>query len=418
MKSKILMAFLAILLSLIPFDGLAETGTVKGNNVNVRGQATVQSEVVTQFKKGENVTIVDKVPASRRGPKEPASFYRIALPSGTPVWVSANFVKDGVVSATRLNVRSGPGQKFSVLGRIAKGTQINELRRVDEWLEIATAPGVHGFVASFLIDAEGFGSTPSTTAGLASVEPPSVPIHDLPETPLPTAPTTINVPEPEPIFVPDIEPVAPAPIAPGAPVAPISQLQFSTISTPTTAPYYAPPTGADTVSTTVGDSGSPTIAPDPSLVLSEEAARPAEEEVQIRVETEPQQRSTVLGRWWQRVTSKRKKQPEPAVQAAEDRFQEATPLPDEGPVTPRVITREGIVVRSLNIQAPTDYGLKEIYTGKLINYLWAADDAIPWKKLTGRTVVVTGEEAIDRRWRSIPVLKIDKLKTIDNDGEG
>ena len=136
------------------------------------------------------------------------------------------------------------------------------------------------------------------------------------------------------------------------------------------------------------------------------------------METEPQQRSTVLGRWWQRVTSKRKKQPEPAAQAAEDRFHEATPLPDEGPVTPRVITREGIVVRSLNIQAPTDYGLKEIYTGKLINYLWAADDKIPWKKLTGRTVVVTGEEAIDRRWRSIPVLKIDKLKTIDNDGEG
>jgi hypothetical protein len=80
----------------------------------------------------------------------------------------------------------------------------------------------------------------------------------------------------------------------------------------------------------------------------------------------------------------------------------------------RIVTREGYVQRTLNIQSPTPYVLEHLVNGKVINYLHLDHPKLPLKLLRGRRVLITGEEAIDPRWLDTPVLKIQTLKTIDD----
>jgi len=80
--------------------------------------------------------------------------------------------------------------------------------------------------------------------------------------------------------------------------------------------------------------------------------------------------------------------------------------PDEQ--SPRVVTREGFVHRSYNIQAPTGYELHDIKTGELIEYL----EAPPGSKLkgfVGSRVRITGSEYLDERWQRTPILRIQTL---------
>ena len=86
---------------------------------------------------------------------------------------------------------------------------------------------------------------------------------------------------------------------------------------------------------------------------------------------------------------------------------------EDGPPPIRVITREGVVARSWNIQTPSDWALQDAESGRVINYLWSNSTNIPWATLKGRTVVVTGEEGLDVRWPNTPVLKIETLKTVE-----
>ena len=118
----------------------ADEAVVKAPRVNVRGQPTTGSEVVTQLKQGEKITVLEEIVHPKPAKDEPAKWLRIALPSNTPVWVSTHFLTNGAVAVPRLNVRSGPGENFSVIGRVPKGTAVKELRRNGDWLEIE-APG-------------------------------------------------------------------------------------------------------------------------------------------------------------------------------------------------------------------------------------------------------------------------------------
>ena len=387
-----------------------DEGIVLGNNVNVRAKAFVTSEVVTQLQKGQRVVIIDEVSAQRAGPKDPQRWYMIALPSGTPVWVSAAFVENGLVTATRLNIRSGPSENHSVLGGINKGVAVSELRRQDKWVEIEAPGAIHGYVATFLLDVKQAEPTPPVITSVTPAEPlpPEVPV--VPE-PIVTAP----VPVPDPIVevvsvalapVPAFEilPTAPDPAA-GVSIAglPISDSTAVFSTTTVTAPAATEPPVPD-------------VSPDPLLTAPDTIVE-TEGDVTYRVINPNAPKKTWLGRWWQRVTTKKKSTPSEGS-AGEGKFHDAPPPIEEGPTAVRSVTREGIVVRSWNIQAPSDWALKEVYTGRIVNYLWTTHTNVPWEELRGRTVRVTGEEAIDRRWQRTPVLRIETLKTLDDDVDG
>jgi uncharacterized protein YgiM (DUF1202 family) len=203
--------------------------TVKGDRVNVRGKASLIGEVVTQLKKGESITVLSEIPVKSPKPGEPAAWAKIAMPANVPVWIHASFVDTTAktVKANRLNVRAGPGENFSVIGRLPKGAAYKELRQIDDWIEIETPPGTFGYVAADLVTRSVALTATTPAPEPKPVTPPALvetkvetppapatptdPVVSKPATPekpaTPPTPVVSDPPAPEPF-------VAPAPDAP------------------------------------------------------------------------------------------------------------------------------------------------------------------------------------------------------------
>jgi hypothetical protein len=75
----------------------------------------------------------------------------------------------------------------------------------------------------------------------------------------------------------------------------------------------------------------------------------------------------------------------------------------------RVVIREGRLVYSRSIQAPTTFALESLETKRLINYLHSEQDGLNLKAFAGRKVFVTGEELLDARWARIPLLDVEDI---------
>src|SRR5262245_29324291 len=138
MKAKEPIAWLACLVTLAAGLRLAaeEMAVVKDGRVNVRGQPSLAGEVITQLQKGEKVTILEEIPVAKPKTNEPARWARIKMPPNTPVWVYAPYLDqtNKSVRVSRLNLRAGPGENYSVVGRLARGATVTEIRRVEDWM--------------------------------------------------------------------------------------------------------------------------------------------------------------------------------------------------------------------------------------------------------------------------------------------
>lgn len=204
-----------------------DTGTVKDEKLNVRGQPSVFSEVITQLHKGESVTILEEIKHAKPKPGDEARWFRIAMPVNTPVWVSALFVSNNVVMPKTLNVRSGPGENFSVIGRVDKGAELKSIRTVGEWMEIVAPTNTYAFVAAPYLDRE----------AKAPVEKPEVkPAEEKkPEPKKPEPITIVETVKPEPAVVTE---------APAKPAPPKVETQVAEAK-PATKPAPAAPKPAD-----------------------------------------------------------------------------------------------------------------------------------------------------------------------------
>src|SRR5687768_335771 len=110
---------LGVFLFLFTARAAEENAIVAEGKINVRGQPSLIGEVVTQLEQGNQVTVLERITNSTpRTPGEPTNWAEIKLRPNTPVWVFAPFVKDGAVAVSRLNVRGGRGENYSVLGRL------------------------------------------------------------------------------------------------------------------------------------------------------------------------------------------------------------------------------------------------------------------------------------------------------------
>jgi len=74
------------------------------------------------------------------------------------------------------------------------------------------------------------------------------------------------------------------------------------------------------------------------------------------------------------------------------------------------VIREGTIARTVSVQAPTHYELQSVENGKAINYLYATADNLSLKGLVGKKVFATGQEVVDKRWPSTPVLEIETIE--------
>lgn len=181
---------------------VAGTATVLPPNLNLRGQAGLKGEAVGHLKKGDTVTVISQINLDKHAADEPAQWAKIALPSGTKVWVNNHFIDTAskTVSAKKLNLRAGPGENYSVIGSLEKGASISELSTKGSWTEIETPTNAFAFVAAmFLVQTPASVEptpptpTPTTVAETAPVTPtPVAESQPVVATPPPSAPTTVT----------------------------------------------------------------------------------------------------------------------------------------------------------------------------------------------------------------------------------
>jgi uncharacterized protein YgiM (DUF1202 family) len=172
---------------------VAGPAVVVANHVNVRAQARLHSEVIGHLTKGEPVTVIEEVIRNNSAVDEPSAWAKITLPPGTHVWVNSTFLDPAnkTVKATRLNLRAGPGENYSVLGRLAHGEAVKDLNTKGDWMEIEPPANAFAFVAAqFLRQGE---TAPSASAPIAAVSTPPAAIT--PITPAAEAPA-ISMPAP------------------------------------------------------------------------------------------------------------------------------------------------------------------------------------------------------------------------------
>lgn len=383
----------------------ADEAVVKAARINVRGQPSTGSEIVTQLKQGEKITVIEEIVHPKPGKDEPAKWLRIALPSNTPVWVNTQFLTNGAVAVPRLNIRSGPGENFSVIGRVPKGTAFKELRRNGDWLEIEAPASTFAYIAADLVTRNAAAPPPAPPAAvgqLATKSKSSAKAADksgkqmakaTPKDPPITAPDTRPTPdavEVKPITTPPLALLpgvaAPKPVTPPAAVLAPASIPVATAPEPKPELVKVPPPAALT------ENVPPPVDPYSSTG-------------RYKVEPEP---ARGVGAWFKGIFSRK-----PAAEKAKPATATGKPVVDEGPLPMRVVTREGVVARSWNIQTPSDWALQDAESGRVINYLWSNSTNVPWSTLKGRTIVVTGEEALDVRWPQTPVLRIETLRTVD-----
>jgi uncharacterized protein YgiM (DUF1202 family) len=192
---------------------------VVASNVNVRGQAKLKSEVVTQVTKGQSVTVIEEIVRNYSGPEEPSAWAKIVLPPKAHVWVHNSFINptNQTVLPKRLNLRSGPGENYSVIGLLHRGDAVKGISTKEDWTEIEPPTNAYAFVAAQYLKQEAPtppappppppepAPTPATVAVAPPVAPPPAEAPTVPPpavtpemTNAPTEPETPVVEEPPP----------------------------------------------------------------------------------------------------------------------------------------------------------------------------------------------------------------------------
>ena len=134
-------------------------------NINARGQAGLKGEVVSHLKKGQTVTVLDQINLDKHKANEPAQWAKIALPSSTHAWVKSSYIDatSKTVLPKKLNLRAGPGENFSVLGVIERGTAVNEITTKGDWIQIDPPGNGYAFVAAMYLKQEATATAPAPT---------------------------------------------------------------------------------------------------------------------------------------------------------------------------------------------------------------------------------------------------------------
>ena len=178
---------------------VAGPASVVASNVNVRGQAKLKSEVVTRITKGQQVTVLQEIVRNNSGPDEPSAWAKITLPPGAHVWINTSFITNHTVLPKKLNLRSGPGENYSVIGLMHRGDALKEVTTKGDWTEIEAPTSAYAFVAAQYLQ-QGPAELPAPTPTLP--EPP----------PTPTTVAVAPPVAPPPIESPALPPVTPPPI--------------------------------------------------------------------------------------------------------------------------------------------------------------------------------------------------------------
>lgn len=161
-------AFVEPTVTLVP--GPAEVAV---KNLNVRGQAGLKGEFLTHLTTGDSVTVLSEITLDKHKAYEPAQWAKIAFPTNGQVWVRAQFIdSNDMVLPKKLNLRAGPGENYSVIGVIERGTPVSEIVTKDGWTQIDPPTNAYAFVAAMYLKQEASGTLATNPAPSTETETP------------------------------------------------------------------------------------------------------------------------------------------------------------------------------------------------------------------------------------------------------
>jgi uncharacterized protein YgiM (DUF1202 family) len=109
------------------------------------------------------------------------------------------------VKPSKLNIRGGPGENYSVIGLLHKGDTVKDISTKGDWTEIEPPAGAYAFVAAHLLMHKAPEAAP-----IAPPEQPQVPSLVSGQPPIAAPPTEAPGASP----VPAMQPQVPAPLPP------------------------------------------------------------------------------------------------------------------------------------------------------------------------------------------------------------
>ncbi|MDP1853865.1 MAG: SH3 domain-containing protein [Candidatus Omnitrophota bacterium] len=109
-------------------------GNINADNINLRSQASTNSESLARLKKETKITVSG----------ERFDWYKVYLPKTVLCFINRKYVKNGIVAAERVNLRSSPSQEADILGQASKGLEVEIIKTEPGWYGIS-APQGHTF---------------------------------------------------------------------------------------------------------------------------------------------------------------------------------------------------------------------------------------------------------------------------------
>lgn len=128
------------------------TGFITADRVNLRSGPALRSEIVGQLSRGQEVAVI----------ASDGQWCAITPPPAISGWVTAKYVKEGVVTGDRVNIRTGPGISYARLGKLRSGARVEVLLQEGRWTEIVLPASVHLWVNARFLSLAGISPPPIT----------------------------------------------------------------------------------------------------------------------------------------------------------------------------------------------------------------------------------------------------------------
>ena len=202
---KLIFLFASLFLSGAAFG---ETGgipvRVTGSNVNLRTGPSRHADIVGQLPRGTEVLVV----------LTDGEWSGIVPPEGTAGWISRDYLEDGVVTASRVNLRAGPSVAYSSLMRLGEGATVSVIEERDGWARVELPDTVRLWMSSRYLSAvsETDAPRPSPADRPARIarRPVTPPVDDPPKVEEPAPPAEVIRPAAPEVRPPAAEPEPPA----------------------------------------------------------------------------------------------------------------------------------------------------------------------------------------------------------------
>ncbi len=138
-----------LILGLLPLQAWAEMVSIKGDDINMRSGPGMKYKVLWELGDGFPLMVL----------KRTGNWIRVRDFEGTIGWVHNDVVNKSAHmivkvhknSRKRINVRSGPGTKYRIVGKAYYGVVFKTLKQKNGWVNVQHRKGVTGWVKRSLL---------------------------------------------------------------------------------------------------------------------------------------------------------------------------------------------------------------------------------------------------------------------------